>query len=194
LLKFINLLEAISLTKRTFAAVETLLAARGLLLREDTVLEAAIIEVPCSTKGKDGQCDLELHQTKMDNHRHFGGLAHIDAVAYSERRLTLVTTAANVSDITQIDAGLNGDETMALDQAGYRRVKKRQENGSISVTCHVALPPVSGVRRPTQKQENCAGRSNISRPVFARRLSDRRMSALIILDTSGSAFANWTRA
>jgi IS5 family transposase len=145
LLKFRRLLEENNLTARIFTAINTVLAAKGLLLKEGTVVDATIIEAPISTKNKDGTRDSEMHQTKKGNQWHFGMKAHIGVDADSGLTHTLVTTAANVSDITQAHALLHGDETTAFGDAGYQGVERRQENEKSAVTWHVALRP--GKRR-----------------------------------------------
>lgn len=145
LLKFRRLLEENNLTERIFTAINTVLAAKGLLLKEGTVVDATIIEAPSSTKNKDGTRDPEMHQTKKGNQWHFGMKAHIGVDADSGLTHTLVTTAANVSDITQAHALLHGDETTAFGDAGYQGVEKRQENEKSAVAWHVALRP--GKRR-----------------------------------------------
>jgi len=145
LLKFRRLLEENNLTERIFTAINTVLAAKGLLPKEGTVVDATIIEAPSSTKNKDGTRDSEMHQTKKGNQWHFGMKAHIGVDADSGLTHTLVTTAANVSDITQAHALLHGDETTAFGDAGYQGVERRQENEKSAVTWHVALRP--GKRR-----------------------------------------------
>lgn len=145
LLKFRRLLEENNLTGRIFTAINTVLSAKGLLLKEGTVVDATIIEAPSSTKNKDGTRDSEMHQPKKGNQWHFGMKAHIGVDADSGLTHTLVTTAANVSDITQAHALLHGDETTAFGDAGYQGVERRQENEKSAVTWHVALRP--GKRR-----------------------------------------------
>ena len=145
LLKFRRLLETNKLTGRIFTAINTLLAAKGLLLKEGTVVDATIIEAPSSTKNKDRARDSEMHQTKKGNQWHFGMKAHIGVDADSGLTHTLVTTAANVSDVTQAHALLHGDESAAFGDAGYQGVENRQENQIRSVKWHVALRP--GKRR-----------------------------------------------
>lgn len=145
LLKFRRLLEANNLTERIFTAINILLAAKGLLLKEGPVVDATIIEAPSSTKNKDGARDPEMHQTKKGNQWHFGMKAHIGVDADSGLTHTLVTTAANVSDVTQAHALLHGDETKAFGESGYQGVQKRQDNQNSAVTWHVALRP--GKRR-----------------------------------------------
>jgi len=53
---------------------------------------------------------------------------------------SLITTPANVSDVTQAHDLLHGEETMALGDAGYQGVEKRAPTGS-KVRWHVAMRP-----------------------------------------------------
>ena len=141
LLKFRRLLETHSLTERIFAAINLLLASKGLMLKEGTVVDATIIAAPSSTKNREGGRDPEMHQTKKGNQWHFGMKAHIGVDAESGLTHTVVTTAANASDVAQAHALLHGDETAAFGDAGYQGVEKRQENQAKDVTWHVALRP-----------------------------------------------------
>ena len=83
LLRFRRLLEEHKLTQRIFAAINTLLAVKGLILKEGTVVDATIIAAPSSTKNQDGERDPEMHQTKKGNQWHFGMKAHIGVDAES---------------------------------------------------------------------------------------------------------------
>ena len=145
LLKFRRLLESHNLTQRIFAAINAHLASKGLLLKEGTVVDATIIAAPSSTKNQSGERDPEMHQTKKGNQWHFGMKAHIGVDADSGITHTLVTTPANVADVTQAHGLLHGEETTAFGDAGYQGVTKREENQDTSVTWHVALRP--GKRR-----------------------------------------------
>jgi IS5 family transposase len=145
LLKFRRLLEVHRLTERIFAAINVHLAAKGLMLKEGTVVDATIIAAPSSTKNREGERDPEMHQTKKGNQWYFGMKAHIGVDADSGLTHTVVTTAANVSDVTRADALLHGDETAAFGDAGYQGVDKREEHRDRTVTWHVALRP--GKRR-----------------------------------------------
>jgi IS5 family transposase len=94
LLKFRRLLEKHKLTERIFQSINEHLTAKGLILREGTVVDASIIAAPPSTKNRDGKRDPEMHQTKKGNQWHFGMKAHIGVDADSGLTHTLVTTAA----------------------------------------------------------------------------------------------------
>jgi IS5 family transposase len=141
LLKFRRLLETHQLTERIFAAINVHLAVKGLMLKEGTVVDATIIAAPSSTKNQDGERDPAMHQTKKGNQWHFGMKAHIGADAESGLVHTVVTTAANVSDVTQAHALLHGEETTVFGDAGYQGVDKREENQQTDVTWHVAMRP-----------------------------------------------------
>lgn len=152
LLKFRRLLETHTLTERIFAAINVHLAVKGLLLKEGTVVDATIIAAPSSTKNRTGTRDPEMHQTKKGNQWHFGMKAHIGVDAKSGLIHTVVTTAANVSDVTQAHALLHGEETTVFGDAGYQGVEKREENQDSDVTWHVALRP--GKRRALPATES----------------------------------------
>ena len=152
LLKFRRLLETHKLTERIFAAINVHLAVKGLMLREGTVVDATIIAAPSSTKNRDGERDPEMHQTKKGNQWYFGMKAHIGVDAESGLIHTVVTTAANVSDVTQAHALLHGEETTVFGDAGYQGVEKREENQNTDVTWHVALRP--GKRRALPDTES----------------------------------------
>ena len=46
------------------ATVNATLAAKGLLLKSGTVVDATLIAAPSSTKNSSGERDPEMHQTK----------------------------------------------------------------------------------------------------------------------------------
>ena len=127
LLKFRRLLETHDLCKGLFAAINADLTARGLLLREGTLVDATLIAAPSSTKNAKKQRDPEMHQTKKGNQWHFGMKAHIGADRDSKLVHTVVATAANVADITKTAQLLHGEETQVHADAGYTGVEKREE-------------------------------------------------------------------
>lgn len=149
LLKFRRLLEAHGLTKAIFEAINAHLAAKGLLLREGSVVDATIISAPSSTKNEGGTRDPEMHQTKKGKNWHFGMKAHIGADRDSGLVHTVIGTAANVSDVTVGNALLHGAETHVFADAGYQGADKRDE-ATTGATWHVAMKP--SVRRRWKKQ------------------------------------------
>ena len=127
LLKFRRLLETHDLCKGLFSAINADLTARGLLLREGTLVDATLIAAPPSTKNQAKQRDPEMHQTKKGNPWYFGMKAHIGADRDSKLVHTMVVTAANVADITQTAELLHGQEQQVHADAGYTGVEKRVE-------------------------------------------------------------------
>ena len=127
LLKFRRLLETHDLCKALFAAINTDLAARGLLLREGTLVDATLIAAPSSTKNKKRARDPEMHQTKKGNQWYFGLKAHIGTDRDSKLVHTVVVTAANVADIAKTAELLHGEEKQVHADAGYTGVAKRPE-------------------------------------------------------------------
>jgi len=145
ILRFRHRLEKHGLAQRMLAEVNGLLTERGLLLKQGTLVDATLIAAPSSTKNQAGERDPEMHQTKKGNNWYFGMKAHIGVDAESGLTHTVVTTPANVNDVTQAHALLHGHETDAFGDAGYQGVEKREENEGKTVTWHVALKP--GKRR-----------------------------------------------
>lgn len=139
LLKFRRLLLANDLTKALFEEINAHLAQQGLLMRAGTIVDATIIAAPSSTKNASGQRDPEMHQAKKGNQWHHGMKAHVGVDAESGLVHSLVSTAANVNDVTQAGALLHGEETDAFGDAGYRGVAKREE--AQGPQWHIAMQP-----------------------------------------------------
>ena len=127
LLKFRRLLETHDLCQGLFAAINADLTARGLLLREGTLVDATLIAAPSSTKNEQKQRDPEMHQTRKGNQWYFGMKAHIGADRDSKLVHTVVVTAANVADVTKTAELLHGGEKQVHADAGYTGVEKRPE-------------------------------------------------------------------
>ena len=127
LLKFRRLLETHDLCQALFTAINADLAARGLLLREGTLVDATLIAAPSSTKNQKRERDPEMHQTKKGNQWYFGLKAHLGTDRDSKLVHTVVVTAANVADIAKTAELLHGEETQVHGDAGYTGVEKRPE-------------------------------------------------------------------
>ena len=125
ILRFRHRLEQHGLAERLLAEVNVLLVERGVLLRQGTIVDTTLISAPSSTKNQDRQRDPEMHQTKKGNQWYFGMKAHIGVDAESGLTHTVVTTPANVNDVTQAHACLQGEETEVFGDAGYLGVVKR---------------------------------------------------------------------
>ena len=148
LLKFRRLLEGHGLTRAVFEAINAHLAAKGLLLRQGSVVDATIISAPSSTKNASGERDPEMHQVGKSKQWYFGMKAHIGADLSSGLVHTVIGTAANVSEVTLGNALLHGQETAVFADAGYQGADKRDD--ATGVTWHVAMRP--GVRQRWKKQ------------------------------------------
>jgi len=127
LLNFRHLLETHDLCKGLFTTINADLAARGLLLREGTLVDATLIAAPSSTKNAKRERDPERHQTKKGKQWYFGMKAHIGADRDSKLVHTVVVTAANVADVTKTAELLHGQATQVHADAGYTGVEKRPE-------------------------------------------------------------------
>ena len=143
ILRFRHLLEEHQLSLQILATVNSTLAAKGLLLKNGTAIDATLIAAPSSTKNSSGERDPEMHQAKKGNQWYFGMKAHIGVDTASGLVHTVVGTSANVSDINVAGALLHGDEHAAFGDSGYQGVHKRAE--AAGPTWHVAMRP--GKRR-----------------------------------------------
>jgi IS5 family transposase len=148
ILRFRHRLEEHKLAPKILATVNELLAAKGLLLRAGTVVDATLIAAPSSTKNKAGERDPDMHQSKKGNQWHFGMKAHIGVDAESGLVHTVRGTAGNVNDVVEANALLHGDESEAFGDAGYQGVDKRAD-ADAEVRWNVAMRP--GKRRALDK-------------------------------------------
>jgi transposase, IS5 family len=147
ILRFRHLLEAHGLSAQLLGTINATLAAKGLMLKTGTVVDATLIAAPSSTKNSTGERDPEMHQTKKGNQWHFGMKAHIGVDAESGLVHTVIGTAANVNDVTQGHGLLHGEESVVFADAGYQGAAKRRE--ATGVGWHVAMRP--GKRRALDK-------------------------------------------
>jgi len=127
ILNFRHLLERHGLAPKLLEAVNGHLQGRGLLLRQGTIVDATIIDAPSSTKNSRGTRDPEMRQTKKGQQWFFGMKAHIGVDRDSGLVHTVVSTAANVADVTQTDKLLHGKEKVVYADAGYTGADKREE-------------------------------------------------------------------
>ena len=146
IMNFRHLLERHELATGILAVINGYLGDRGLSLRQGTIVDATLIYAPSSTKNQDGKRDPEMHQTKKGNQYYFGMKAHIGADAESGLVHSVVGTAANVADVTQVDRLLHGEERVVCADAGYTGVEKRPEHAGREVIWQIAA------RRSTYKQ------------------------------------------
>ena len=146
ILNFRRLLEKHELAVGILAVINGYLGDRGLSLRQGTIVDATLINAPSSTKNKDGKRDPEMHQAKKGNQYYFGMKAHIGVDDESGLVHSVMGTAANVADVTQVDKLLHGEENMVGADAGYTGVEKRPEHEGREVIWQIAA------RRSTYKK------------------------------------------
>jgi transposase, IS5 family len=127
LLNFRHLLETHELPQAMLREVNALLKERGLLMSQGTLIDATLIAAPSSTKNRKHERDPQMHQTKKGNQWYFGLKAHIGADEQSGLVHTVVSTAANVSDISQTANLMHGKEQVVGADAGYVGAQKREE-------------------------------------------------------------------
>lgn len=137
-LLFRHWLEEHKLTEGLLAEVNAVLAERGQLMRQGTIVDATIIAAPPSTKNKEKCRDPEMHQTKKGNQWYFGMKAHIGVDVASGVVHSLVGTAANGADINQMAAVLHGEEKMVFGDAGYTGAPARREHRDREVSWYIA--------------------------------------------------------
>jgi len=150
ILRFRHRLEKHKLAEQILGTVNALLTERGLLLKVGTAVDATIIAAPSSTKNADKARDPEMHSAKKGNQWHFGMKAHIGVDADSGLVHTVRGTAAHVSDVTEGNSLLHGEEIDVFGDAGYQGADKRPE-AKAHITWHVAMRP--GKRRALDKND-----------------------------------------
>ena len=114
-------------------------------MRQGTIVDATLIAAPSLTKNKEGKRDPEMHQTKKGNQWYFGMKVHIGVDKDSGLIHSVVTTAANVHDLTPAAELLHGDEELVYGDAGYQGIAKRPEMEGMAAEFRVAMRP--GKRR-----------------------------------------------
>ena len=126
ILRFRHLLEQHRLSEQIFGLVRGLLESKRLLLKSGTIVDATIIDAPPSTKNEAKARDPEMRQGKKNEREwHFGMKAHVG----TDRRgivHSLVTTSANVSDVSQMVHLLHGSEREVYGDQAYWSEGHRQ--------------------------------------------------------------------
>ena len=140
ILRFRHRLERHKLAEQMLATVNDLLCAKGLQLKEGTIVDATLIAAPSSTKNKDNARDPEMHSSKKGNQWYFGMKAHIGVDADSGLVHTVRCTSGNVGDVVEGNSLLHGQEVQVFGDAGYQGADKRADAPN-DVPWHVAMGP-----------------------------------------------------
>ena len=98
LLKLRRLIESEGLASEFLACVNSMLEAKGVMMRGGgSIVDATFIEAPSSTKNEAKSRDPEAHSSKKGNVWHFGYKAHTGVDAGSGLAHTVEVTSANVA-------------------------------------------------------------------------------------------------
>lgn len=127
ILNFRHLLEKHKLTEKIFEKTRLYLKDRGLLVREGTIVDATIIDAPCSTKNREKARDAEMKQTKKGNRWYFGMKAHVGTDTRRGLVHRVIVTNASVHDSRVMDDLLSGEETAIYGDKAYANEVKRNK-------------------------------------------------------------------
>ncbi|EGF30152.1 transposase, IS4 family protein [Oxalobacteraceae bacterium IMCC9480] len=155
LLKLHRLLETSELTQRMFISINATLPEKDLLMRSGTIVNAAIITSPPSTKNTEHKRDSDIHQTKKRNQWYFGMKTHIGIDAENGKVHNLTTTAANVVDIVETAALLHRYEKTVFADAGYTGLAKREEMNDVKGYWQI-VSKGGTIRKVDEKHPLCA--------------------------------------
>jgi transposase, IS5 family len=133
------------LGEQIFETVKAHLRERGMAMKQGTIIDATLIAAPSSTKNNSGKRDPEMHQTKKVNQWYSSMKIHAGVDKDSGLIHSVVTTAANVHDLTPAAELLHGEEQVFYADAGYQGIAKRPEMAGKTTEFRVAMRP--GKRR-----------------------------------------------
>ena len=119
ILHFRHLLERHELTKKIFDYTKNLLAKKGLLMNEGTLVDASLIHSPTSTKNKDKSRDPDMSSTKKGNQWHFGMKMHLGLDKASGLIHSLETSTAKEHDSQFFPYLLHGKENSIFGDKAY---------------------------------------------------------------------------
>lgn len=127
LCKFRRLLDENGITKLFFETTKRFLERHGKLMHGGSIVDAALIDAPSSTKNAEGKRDPEMHQTKKGGQWYFGAKLHVGVDAGSGYIHTAEMTAANVPDIKVAHRLIREDDEVIYGDAAYTGLEKRAE-------------------------------------------------------------------
>lgn len=139
ILNFRHLLERHSLCAQVFDLFNQHLINAGLRISRGTIIDATIIEAPCSIKNAKKERDPEAKHTKKGNQYHFGIKAHVGVDADSGIVHSVAVTGANVADIAMADDLICDDDDTVFVDAGYQGLEKHEKTKDKTVL--VAMRP-----------------------------------------------------
>jgi len=164
ILNFRHLLERHSLCGEVFDLFNQHLIAAGLRISRGTIIDATIIEAPCSIKNAKKERDPEAKHTKKGNQYHFGIKAHVGVDADSGIVHSMAVTGANVADITMADELICDDDDTVFADAGYQGLEKHEKTEDKAV--FVALRP--GKRKTLAKDSSLSRLEHLKSQIRAK--------------------------
>ena len=147
ILNFRHLLERHELCAQVFDLFNQHLIDAGLHISRGTIIDATIIEAPCSIKNAQKERDPEAKHAKKGNQYHFGIKAHIGVDAESNIVHSVAVTGANVADVSMADDLIDDEDDVILADAGYQGLEKHDKTKDKTVL--VAMRP--GIRKTLPK-------------------------------------------
>ncbi len=149
-MNFRHLLKQHGLAHKLFEEVSTRLSEAGVLVKEETLMDATIIYASSLTKNKAGARDPEMRQTRKGNQWYSGMKAHIGVDAKTGLTHRFTTTAANEHELNQAHHLLHGEVYYVVADAGYRGSENRPALKHKEVDWYIAQRP--GTLRGLKKQ------------------------------------------
>ena len=138
ILNFRHLLERHGLGQVLFESIKEHLSEAGLMLKEETIVDASIIEAPNSTKNRKRERDAEMKQTSKGNQWRFGMKLHVGVDDQSGLVHSLATISANMHDLRASEQLLHGEEARVWGMQAI--VELRNGRPMRIVRWHGALP------------------------------------------------------
>lgn len=145
-----HLLEAHSMSLQVLTPVNITLAAKGLLLKMGTDVDATLIAATNSTTNSNVEHDHGAHQTKNSNQWHFGKKPHLGMNADLDLVHKMMGTAAKARAGSQAQTQVQGLKPNTLADARYEGIDKRADTQDLNVNWHVAMRP--GKHKPLTKR------------------------------------------
>lgn len=138
LCRFRNRLVETGLSETLFAEFEQQLQARGLVLRQGTMIDASLVETPYRPGSSDGgrtAVDADAATTARKGRRgtHYGYKLHIGVDRQSRLIRRLVLTPANVNDTVPADRLVCGDEAAVYADKAYAKQARRDWLRSLGI-------------------------------------------------------------
>jgi IS5 family transposase len=139
-LRFRHALKKQKLAAQILQTVNDLLSAKGVMLKSGTVVDAAMIAAPSSTKNSSGERDPEMKQSQKGQQWYFGMKCHIGMDI--ERAWSTPCAAPAVRSTTSLRAtAWCGTATESLTPTRATRGAGKRPDARDEVAWHIAMRP-----------------------------------------------------